>query len=1122
MKNGNHGRHFTRFNSLILISTFIIAVSVVAVPFYSASATFSPNGALQPGVTLGRSGWKPTLSLPSFTGETIAVYAADCTTPKLSFNLGETVCAKTDGVDLTIPNNYYVNWTGPNGTTNDPGFITQNPQNFLFSLPLGNTNVGLWKPNIGRVTPAESSIIGNPPLFTVSEGPAVATFASNCTTPKTSFVLGDMVCARISGEPLPDTNTGVPVQRRFNWVNASSFVASSVDVVTDPQTNTFQLSNNASARGAWLVNSAGNEGEAHVSTGFSVSDPAAASTDLALSMSNPETVSASSDLLFTVRIANKGPDTTNVQFTDVQPVNTTFVSATQTDGAATFSCTGTSTVTCTATAMPKGDQALLVLVYNVNGGTSDGTVISNTVTVVPTPTTTTELNSADNTFESTATVDSSTAPTPTCVLSCPANITVTANTSENSVTGAHVTFEAAQPIGDCGAITTSTPSGSFFPVGTTPVSVTSETNGGSCSFNVIVTEAPLTINCPANQTVTAATGDTTANVNPGTPTTNPTTGVTVTGVRSDDDEDPDTAPLSLTAPYPIGVTYISWTVTENATGRTATCTQVINVNAAGRANLTMSCPANQTVAAPSGSCEATVNPGTPTTNPSDANVTLFATRSDGKPMYDCDVNNNCTRRSSDDPFAAGLTIITWTATDSVNGQVASCTQTITVTTDTGDTTPPTFTNVPGPVSVTTNSCGQVVDESQLGTATATDTGNNCSPGTVTILRTGVPPGNFFPTGTTTITYTATDAAGNTSPPATQTVTVTESPAIPPTVIAPADVTAFTGPGATSCGATVSNATLGTATASDNCAGVTVVRTGVPAGNVFPVGNTTVTYTATDRSGNQASDTQVVTVVDNTVPVVTAPGTVTLYTGPGATSCGVTVSNLDGTFSTGSATDNCPGVGAVTRSGVPSGNVFPVGDTTLTYSATDAHGNTGQATQLVTVVDNTAPVISCPVNIVIEPTCPSGAIATYSTPTATDNCAVQSISRTAGGASGTVFPIGTTTVTHLATDIHGNTSSCSFTVTVLTPQAVVQNLIDSVQASSLTGTQKNGLLSKLNAALSAINSGQTNVACNKLSEFVNSVGTLISHGDISAATGNAWISSANHVRNTIGCTNNPCS
>jgi hypothetical protein len=211
-----------------------------------------------------------------------------------------------------------------------------------------------------------------------------------------------------------------------------------------------------------------------------------------------------------------------------------------------------------------------------------------------------------------------------------------------------------------------------------------------------------------------------------------------------------------------------------------------------------------------------------------------------------------------------------------------------------------------------------------------------------------------------------------------------------------------------------------------------------------------------------------------------------------------------------------------RPGVPAGNVFPVGNTIVTYSATDAHGNTGSATQVVTVIDNTNPIISCPANQIIEPTCPTGAVGTYSTPTATDNCAVQSINRTAGPASGSVFTFGTTTVTHQATDIYGNTASCSFTITVLTPQQVIQNLQAAVSASSLTGTQKNGLLAKLSAALQGLNNGQTNVACNKMAEFNNSVQVLINNGSLSAATGNAWILSSNHVRNTIGCTNLGCS
>src|SRR6185436_5518123 len=222
-------------------------------------------------------------------------------------------------------------------------------------------------------------------------------------------------------------------------------------------------------------------------------------------------------------------------------------------------------------------------------------------------------------------------------------------------------------------------------------------------------------------------------------------------------------------------------------------------------------------------------------------------------------------------------------------QSASCTQTVTVTGT--DTTPPTLT-VPPNISTTTSTCTATLDD-ELGVATAED---DC--GAVNITRSGVPtfacptpqdPNKrcesfVFPTGTTIITYTATNASGL-STTGTQTVTVTEDPAIPPTITAPNDVTLYTGAGATSCGVTVSNldASLGTASASDNCPGVTVSRSGVPAGNVFPLGDTTITYIATDKSGNTASDTQVVTVVDNTVPVVTAPGPITLYTGAGATS-----------------------------------------------------------------------------------------------------------------------------------------------------------------------------------------------------------------------------------------------
>ncbi len=1111
-----HGKP-RRFKTVILVSALLMLGTAMAVPFTSVDSSSRRNnaaeGLVQPKIiasdptpTFQHMGWSSMLNLPSMAGESVTLYAADCSTPRTAFNLGEVVCAKTDGVDLTTtPNNFYMNWIDSQLNSTNGGTITQNPQFFLFTPPAADT----YKATIGSLSPADSSIVGNPPLFTVSAGVGIATYAfPGCTNPKTTFTLGDTVCVKVSGGE-PSFN------RRIGWVDPSGITRTFTPITTDPQTDSFTLPSTDTStidvfvvdnRGQWQVNVVSSRGSIVRGQPFLVQG-ATPTADLSISKSlvgdNPDT---GDSLTFDVAVTNNGPNPAeNVQISDDTPDNASFQSVTQTSGPA-FSCTGTGPVVCTrgTNASPlflnPGETAVFQFVYTATGST--GASITNAATVASD---TTELNEVNNTAVYTVIIGGGGGTPAECVLNCPPSLTVATNTTtQNGDPAAIVTFGDAVANGNCGTVTASPASGSVFPVGTTVVTLTSSVGGGTCSFavTVIVSPAP-TITCPANQTVQAPSGQPEATVNVGTPSTTGTN-VVIGSARSDE--------RPVTDPYPIGTTTITWSATDDF-GRQAFCTQTIVVTSTDTP--TISCPSNKTFNATNG-CTYTATAaeiGTPvTTGP---NLTVTSERSDGLALTD--------------PFPAGQTAITWTATNAVGS--ASCTQIITVIGN--DTTAPTL-HVPANIVTSTSSCSVLLDD-ELFVATAED-GGECG-SNVTIARTGIPrvacpvPGDpnrtcesfVFPTGTTVITYTATDSSGN-STSGTQLVTVNENPNIPPTIDAPANVTVNTGPGATSCGTVVSDAVLGTATASDNCAGVVVTRTGVPAGNVFPVGTTTVTYRATDRVGNFTEDTQTVTVIDNTPPVVTAPGPVTLNTQDfGGLSCGVTVSNLDATFGTGSATDNCPGVGAVTRSGVPSGNFFPVGTTTLTYSATDAHGNTASATQVVTVVDNTPPVISCPANITVEPSCPSGAVVTYATPTATDNCGVQSVTRNAGSlASGSVFPIGTTTVTHTATDIHGNTASCSFTVTVLTPQAVIQNLINEVNASSLTGTQKNGLLAKLNAALTAINSGQQNVACNKLSEFVNSVGVLIGNGSLTSAQGNAWISSANHVRNTIGCTSLPCS
>jgi hypothetical protein len=103
--------------------------------------------------------------------------------------------------------------------------------------------------------------------------------------------------------------------------------------------------------------------------------------------------------------------------------------------------------------------------------------------------------------------------------------------------------------------------------------------------------------------------------------------------------------------------------------------------------------------------------------------------------------------------------------------------------------------------------------------------------------------------------------------------------------------------------------------------------------------------------------------------------------------------------------------------------FPVGPSLLTVFVN------GIPSTSELIVDTTAPSISCPADIVVTTTSSAGAFITYLTPSASDNCGI-SIFGSCMPASGSTFPVGTTTVTCTATDAAGNVSApCSFQVTV---------------------------------------------------------------------------------------------
>jgi HYR domain len=196
------------------------------------------------------------------------------------------------------------------------------------------------------------------------------------------------------------------------------------------------------------------------------------------------------------------------------------------------------------------------------------------------------------------------------------------------------------------------------------------------------------------------------------------------------------------------------------------------------------------------------------------------------------------------------------------------------------------------------------------------------------------------------------------------------------------------------------------TATDNCGDVTLTSTHNP-GHTFAKGTTLVTYTATDDAGNTATCSFNVTVDDAINPVITGcPSNITVSANA---SCQATVNWTAPTVS-----DNCGGTLTLTTTKNPA-TIFNVGTTVVTYTATDAAGNTSTCSFNVTVQDNTNPVIAgCPSNITVSANASCEATVNWTAPTVSDNCA-GTLTLTTTKNPGTIFNLGTTIVTYTATD-----------------------------------------------------------------------------------------------------------
>ncbi|WP_417600174.1 HYR domain-containing protein [Pararhodobacter oceanensis] len=358
-------------------------------------------------------------------------------------------------------------------------------------------------------------------------------------------------------------------------------------------------------------------------------------------------------------------------------------------------------------------------------------------------------------------------------------------------------------------------------------------------------------------------------------------------------------------------------------------------------------------------------------------------------------------------FPQGETTVSYAVTDST-GNTTTASFTVTV----GDSEAPVISGMPADISVPT--------EAGLSTAVVTWSEPTASDNTAVASFTSThASGDRFPIGDTDVTYTAEDAEGNKTE-ASFTVTVGDAEA--PVIIGmPADVAV-----GTDAGLPTAVVSWGPPTASDNADGpLTPVQTAGPApGSAFPQGETTITYAATDSTGNATTASFTVTVGDVEAPVIT--GMPTDVTVPSEASLSTAVV----TWSEPTASDNT--AVAIFISTHASGDRFPIGDTVVTYTAEDAEGNKTEASFTVSVADAEAPVLAnMPADIALEtdaglPT----ALVSWDPPTASDNAdGPLTPVQTAGPTPGTAFPQGETTVSYVVTDRAGNTTTASFTVTV---------------------------------------------------------------------------------------------
>lgn len=488
-------------------------------------------------------------------------------------------------------------------------------------------------------------------------------------------------------------------------------------------------------------------------------------------------------------------------------------------------------------------------------------------------------------------------------LTCPGDLTVECDADNNAAQfAAWLSGSTATDL--CGTPTV-TPSTTVLPPGCGSVTVNWTADDGcgnntACSATFTVEDTtPPALTCPGDLTVECDVVDV------------PTAFADwlALATATDNCGTPSVTPDVIVPPTYCDSQVVTWTAVD-ACGNTTACTATFTVE--DHTPPVLTCPADQTVQCDGAGNIDELNAWLQSAQATDACGVIL----DGNFEIIASCNNAVLRN-----------VVTWLATDRC-GNTSTCTATF----DIVDTTPPVLT-CPGDLTVTCDpATNGAAFDAWLASATGSD---NCGSPVITNDAGPAPTG----CGSTTVAWTATDNCGNA---VTCGATFTIMDDTPPVLACPSALTLACGDAGNDAAI---DAWLASVTATDACGPVTITHdyAGLTPG-CGGTGTATVTWTATDLCANTATCAAVVAVVDDTPPSLTAPAAIVVGIDPGV----CTASNVD--LGVAAAFDAC-GTVTVAHDGPPT---FPLGDTVVTWTATDACGHTATATQLVTV-ENLPPI-----------------------------------------------------------------------------------------------------------------------------------------------------------------------